>query len=266
MASRKWVLAAAGWAAATAAGAPAYAAPGFVSHRAAYELKLVEGAGTKAPASASGIIAFDFDAACAGYVQTLRQAIDIQPQEGARRLTESRTTTFESRDGGEFRFNILSSGDTTEGHAERNAKGVEIALSRPRPHHFSGGDALFPTEHLAKVLTAAQKGEKILLARVYDGTDDGEKIFDVTAVIGAVDAKPDPDRAAIDPALLGLKRWPVALSYFAHDNRDGTPEYILAFNLYENGVSTGLRLDYGQFVLTGELTKIEFRPPAKCGK
>src|SRR5271166_2150212 len=65
------------------------------SHKAIYDLRLLEGAGTKAPASASGRIAFDFSSACEGYAQTLRQVVDMQPQEGERQVTETRTTTYE---------------------------------------------------------------------------------------------------------------------------------------------------------------------------
>ena len=45
---------------------PDAATPPLASHKAIYELRLLEGAGTKAPASASGRIAFDFSSACEG--------------------------------------------------------------------------------------------------------------------------------------------------------------------------------------------------------
>ena len=75
---------------------------------------------------------------------------------------------------------------------------------------------------------------------------------------------PDPDKGAQIPALRNQTRWPVAVAYFSPNRKDGLPDYVLSFNLYENGVSTGLRLDYGDFVLSGELARIEFPPAAKC--
>ena len=93
----------------------------LASHKAIYELRLLEGAGTKAPAGASGRIAFDFSSACEGYAQTLRQIVDMQPQEGERQVTETRTTTYEDAHGADFRFNIASAGgkdDEVDGHAE----------------------------------------------------------------------------------------------------------------------------------------------------
>ncbi len=244
------------------------AAPPLVSHKAIYELRLLEGAGTKAPAGASGRIAFDFSSACEGYAQTLRQVVDMQPQEGERQVTETRTTTYEDAHGADFRFNIASEGSKDEevdGHAERARGALSIALTRPKPFTISAdNDVLFPTQHIEKVIDAARKGEKIFLARIYDASDDGRKIFDVTAIIGAAEKTPDADKGAQTGNLRGMQRWPVALAYFPPDQRDGVPDYVLSFNLYENGVSSGLKLDYGDFVLSGELTEIEFPTPAKC--
>jgi len=245
------------------------AAQQLASHKAIYDLNLVDGAGTKAPASASGKIAFDFSSVCDGYSQTLRQIVDMQPQEGERQVTETRTTTYEDAKGVDFRFNSESEvgkGEEVDGRAERDARGaVAIALNRPKPFKFNTeNNVFFPTQHIAKVIEAARRGEKVFLARVYDASDDGRKVFDVTAIIGKPASTPDRDKGAQTLALKGLQRWPVALSYFGAGQRDGTPEYVLSFNLYENGVSSGLKLDYGNFVLTGELTGIEFPPAVKC--
>ncbi len=245
------------------------AAPHLVSHKAIYDLELVDGAGANAPASASGRIAYDFSSACEGYAQTLRQVVDMQPQEGARQLTETRSSTYEDARGDDFRFNTASPGGRAaevDGHAERVPGGkVAIALTSPKPLTLNAANGvLFPTQHIETVIEAAEKGEKILLSRVYDGSDDGQKIFNVTAVIGKPETRPDPDKGAHSPVLRGLRRWPVALAYFPVDRRDGAPDYVLSFNLYENGVSTGLKLDYGDFVMTGELAGIEFPPAAKC--
>ena len=59
------------------------------------------------------------------------------------------------------------------------------------------------------------------------------------------------------------------LSYFEgkeKDKSEQTPAYTLGFELYENGVSRALRLDYGNFALKGELKSIEFLKPTRCDK
>ncbi len=247
----------------------ALVAPRLASHKAIYDLELVEGAGANAPASASGRISYDFSSACEGYAQTLRQVVDMQPQEGARQLTETRSSTYEDAKGDDFRFNTATPGARAleiDGHAQRTANGaIAIAVTHPLPFSIKASDnVLFPTQHIERVIEAAERGEKVFLARVYDGSDDGKKIFNVTAIIGKAETGPDHDKGAQSPILRGLRRWPVALSYFPADHRDGPPDYVLSFNLYQNGVSSGLKLDYGDFVMTGELTGIEFPPAAKC--
>ena len=62
----------------------------------------------------------------------------------------------------------------------------------------------------SKVIAAAGRGERIFLSRVYDASDDGRKIFDVTAIIGAEEKEPDADKGARAANLRGLRRWPVA--------------------------------------------------------
>jgi hypothetical protein len=63
-----------------------------------------------------------------------------------------------------------------------------------------------------------------------------------------------------------MKRWPVAISYFEQGKKDGAPAYVLSFDLYENGVSRALKLDYGDFVLAGEMTQLDILPTKTCSK
>jgi hypothetical protein len=242
----------------------------LVSHRAIYDLRLADASGSKAPASASGRIAFDFSSDCGGFNQTLRQVVDLQPDEGDDRISETRSITYEDAAGSDFSFSTArpaDEGGEVDGHAERDASGISIALSRPAPLRLSAQpDVLFPTQHIERMIEAARRGEKVLLARVYDGSEDGRRIYSVTAIIGKPARGPDADRGAQVPAFRDMTRWPVSVAYFPEERHDGLPDYSLSFNLYENGVSTGLKLDYGDFALRGELTRIEFPPPAKCGR
>ena len=63
-----------------------------------------------------------------------------------------------------------------------------------------------------------------------------------------------------------MPRWPVTISYFDAAKPDGPPEYVLSFDLYENGISRALKLDYGDFVLAGELTELHLLPGTACGR
>jgi hypothetical protein len=66
--------------------------------------------------------------------------------------------------------------------------------------------------------------------------------------------------------LAGLKRWPVTVSYFERGAAGGdqVPVYAIKFELYENGISRKLVLDYNDFAISGELTSIEVRDTKPC--
>ena len=40
--------------------------------------------------------------------------------------------------------------------------------------------------------------------------------------------------------------------------------YVMSFELYENGVSRALKLDYGSFTLAGELEDLKVQPAPPC--
>lgn len=248
-------------------------APPLASHRAIYELTLDKSTGAKAPAQARGRIVFDFAASCEGYVQNFRQITELQPAEGSTKLSDMRSTTFEALDAADYRFKVETKVDSVSAEAVdgKALKGkdarVNVDLSRPRRAHIDlAGPALFPTEHLRSIVEAARKGESLLEARVYDGTGEGDKVFDTLTIIGKPLEAPAVEKAAQADALKGVKRWRVSVSYFEPGKRDGQPIYVLSFDLYENGISRALKLDYGDFALKGEMTELSVQPASACRK
>lgn len=257
-----------------AARAESAAAPALVSHRAVYDLTLLKASGAKAPAQARGRIAFDFSGSpCEGYVQNFRQITELQPAEGSAKLSDMRSATFEAGDGADFRFKIETKVDSAraediDGKAQKTKDArLAVDLSKPKRAHVDlAGPTFFPTEHLRRILDSARADETLLEARVFDGTGDGEKIFDTLAVIGKAVVTAPQEKAAQNDALKGVRRWPVAISYFEPGKKDGQPIYVLSFDLYENGVSRALKLDYGDFTLRGEMTELVVSPTAVCKK
>lgn len=255
--------------------APAARAEGvasLASHRAIYELTLDKATGSKAPAQARGRIAFDFAATCEGYVQNFRQITELQPAEGATRLSDMISATFESLDARGFRFKIETKvenaiAESVDGKAQKKDSRIAVDLTKPKRAHLDvDGPAFFPSEHLLHIIDAARAGDALLEARVYDGTGTGEKAFDTLTVIGKPIETPATGKAAQTDALKGMKRWRVAVSYFELGKRDGQPIYVLSFDLYENGISGALTLDYGDFVLKGEMKELSVSPATACKK
>ena len=244
----------------------------LVSHRAVYELTLLKSVGSKSPTAAHGLIAFDFTgSACDGYVQNFRQLTELQPAEGPTRVSDMHSATFEDADGRSFDFKMQTSidngaADAIDGKAWKSAGGLlSVNLAKPKHDKFElDPDVVFPTEHLKRILAAAEAGQNLLEVKVYDGSETGEKVYDTTTFIGRPIADPALEKAVHIPELDNIRRWPVSISYFETGKKDDAPSYTLSFDLYENGISRALRLDYGDFVLAGEMSSLELLSAPGC--
>jgi hypothetical protein len=253
---------------------PAFAAGmPLLAHRAVYDLTLGKTQGGSAPASARGRIVYEFSGSpCEGYSTTFRQITEIQMDEGSGRMSDMSSSTYEDGDGAGFRFKTDTKidgrlVDSIDGRAQRSTDGA-IAVDLAKPVKAKADltpGAVFPTAQILDIVAAAKKDERTAELKVFDGSDNGQKIFDTLTVIGHKADSPPPDKAAADvQQLKDTPRWPVSISYFDPAKRDGPPNYVLGFDLYENGVSGRLRIDYGNYVLNGEMTKFELLPQKAC--
>ena len=261
----------------TAASAgPADEAIRLAPHRAVYDLKLSQTRGKSGIEGVRGRILYDFGGnECEGYALQFRQVSEITLGEGKVAMSDLRATTWEEGAAKSFRFNSQNFmddklKDAVDGRAERGAADTGISLSKPATKKFALQPGVnFPTEHIRSIIVAARAGKTILELPVYDGSDNGEKVYETLSVIGqpiAPDARKPADAAAQEPALSSLTRWPVTISYFDKSVTGGeqTPVYAIAFELYENGISRALTLDYNDFVVRGEMTKLEVKPVVAC--
>jgi hypothetical protein len=157
--------------------------------------------------------------------------------------------------------------------AERVGDHITVKLKQPVAKTFNlEGSVVFPTEQIHKIIDAARAGKSILELTVYDGSDNGEKVYNTLSVIGQPIpgdrsiASPDPSTA--NDKMKTLTRWPVTVSYYDRDARskDGeqTPVYAMSFELFENGVSRALVLDYNDFVISGALGKFDVKDSKPC--
>jgi hypothetical protein len=127
-------------------------------------------------------------------------------------------------------------------------------------------DALFPNAQMKAVIEAARAGKTTLNVRLYDGANSGKEVYDTLSVIGKrIEAKPS-EAPLQRPEFETLARWPVSISYFKVDSGETTPSYTISFELYENGVTGAIKLDYGSFALRGTLTRLDLLPKQDCAK
>jgi len=250
----------------------------LAAHRAAYEISL-SGADDHSPPSgqtpvaATGLIAYEFrGSACEGYASNFRQVTQLQRNEGDPISSDVSSITYEDGAGKALRFEIEGRNSSSEdppiaGSAAREDSGATMVdLAKPAKAKVDiGQDILFPTQHIEQIIARAKANGGPLQARVYDGSDTGKKVFSTLAVIGKPSTGPSLD-ASVSDKLAQIRRWPVTISYFDEAAGDQPPEYTLSFDLYENGVSGSLKLDYGAFALAAKLSKIEWLPETTCSK
>lgn len=249
----------------------------LASHRAVYDLKLAQTRGKRPVHAVRGRILYDFTGSvCEGYALQFRQVSELDNGEGRLAVSDLRATTWEDAFGKRLSFhseNYLNDSlrDAVDGQADRERAGIAVRLNKPDSKTFDVDlDLVFPTEHVRRIIAAGKAGKSLLEVSVYDGSENGEKVYDTLTVIGkqiGPGAAPPGDATSSDIALTKLARWPVSISYFDRAAKGGgeqTPVYSINFELYENGVSRALLLDYNDFVLSGEMTALEMKPPKAC--
>lgn len=259
----------------TAAAAPVILA----NHRAVYDLTLGSSSGTRPVEAARGRIVLDFRGdACRGYTMQTRQVTELTSGESGARLSDLRSTTFEGGDAKEFRFKTTTYTDNqrtppVDGTALLDDNSLSIRLKGSAKPITVAGPVLFPSAHMRRLVEAARAGQTTLSVKVYDGSDDGKKVYDTFALIGHGATGPSPAAADADkdkPLQTGpiaeVRHWPIKLTYYTDGEGERTPVYTLAFDLYENGVSGKIKLDYGEFTLVGTMTTLDLeadKPAAK---
>jgi len=246
----------------------------FLAHQALYDLSLVKSRGSNSINNARGRILYNFSgSACEGYTSEFRQVSELDSGEGKVTLSDLRSTSWEDGAGKSYRFKIdarMNDADSSpvDGIAERNGDHITVKLNQPETKTFTlDGATVFPTEQIRRIITAARDGKPLLELTVYDGSDNGEKVYNTPSVIGQPIAgtkeAQSPDPSTTNDQMKTLTRWPVTVSYYDRDakKKDGeqTPVYSMSFELYENGVSRKLVLDYNDFVIAGALDKFDVK-------
>jgi EipB-like len=259
---------------------PAKAAGGaFLPHQALYDLNLLKSRGSNPINSARGRILYNFSGStCEGYTSEFRQVSELEVGEGKVTLSDLRSNSWEDGAGKSYRFKIdarMNDSDSSpvDGIAERSGDHITVKLKQPEAKTFTlDGATVFPTEQIHRIIDAAKEGKSLLELMVYDGSDNGQKVYNTLTVIGqpinSDKAPTSPDPSTSNEQMKSLTRWPVTVSYYDRDakTKDGeqTPVYAMSFELYENGVSRALVLDYNDFVISGALGKFDVKDSKPC--
>ncbi|MEW6256530.1 MAG: cell envelope integrity EipB family protein [Pseudomonadota bacterium] len=243
--------------------------PPLLPHRAGYALGLDASKPSVKLESARGRIDYEISGdACKGYDVKLHQSNEIDTGEGESSSSDMLSTSWEDGAGTSYKFETLNRANgrvssDVAATVTRGPQGLSVDITKPKRENVElKGEILLPTQHVVKVLQAAADGTTLMEARVFDGSEDGDKVYNTLAVIGrpAKDAATLPDAAK--SVLAGVTYYPVTVSYFTEGDTSQTPAYVMSMSLYENGVIGDMKIDYNDFILRGRIDSLEKLPAA----
>lgn len=245
----------------------------FAPHRAVYDITLERAASGSGVVELAGRMVYELNGSrCEGYTQNMRFVTRVLSQDGTEQLNDLRTSTWEDGAGNRLRFNSEQYRDaklveTTVGDAQREGEGGPIRVKVARPDKQQDeidGLNLFPMQHSTALLVAAEKGQHQFVTGLYDGSEKGEKVYQTSAWIGSRNAA--GKTAGLPAGLEKLRSWPVSIAYFdpGSESKDALPAYELSFSIFENGVSTDMNIDYGDFAVRGQLKELTLFTGSQC--
>lgn len=241
----------------------------LLPHRATYDIRLKDSRWGSGISTLSGKLVVEFNNTCDGYTLNQRFVTQMGDAEGNLTVSDLWLTSWESADGKAFRFNLKNevNGTVVESFQGRARGGLVSYEGNDTKDVALPNDAIFPTEHAVDLIEAALAGDTFVQRTIFDGSGEGE-IYKSYATIGR--EQPQEKRATSLDGVEGATGidarhvWPVTISYFPVSSEETLPEYEVSFLMYENGVSSHMVLDYGEFSVTGKLSKIEPLPKPDC--
>ena len=254
----------------------ASAAPDITPHRAVYDLKLEDAQERSGIRAARGRLAVEISSAgCEGWTVNVRFVNQFTLRRGKSSLLDIHNSSFETADGKSMDF---SSREYVNSKLQTEAKGRArigsgkgtVAMTKPREETFElPKDTAFPLAHTRRLLALAREGKTIDEVNLYEGSAE-QKVFIASSLIG-LKREPGAAKHASDgkhnDALKLLASWPMTVSYYDPTKKsegEQVPSHQVSFQLFDNGVTGDLTIDYGDFKMKGALTHLEMLDLPGC--
>ncbi len=257
-----------GFAAAAAAmvllsGAAARAAVPLASHRVVYDLSLGKVRNNATIATASGRMALEFQDVCDGYIYLQRVRTRILYAEGEQLVTDYSLSSWDSRDGSQFRFSLNQAANGNElerfeGTATTGPDGGKVVYKIPEGKELDlPAGVIFPVTHTKRILEQARKGNRLLTVYIFDGGGE-DALSTATAFIKPTDSRDAPE------GMENMAAWRIRMGFFDIEGRDSLPSFEVSFRLFDNGVADRLEMDYGDFTLKGKIIYFKLLDEPEC--
>jgi hypothetical protein len=248
----------------------------IAAHRAVYDLDAIRISGGSQIASVKGRLVLEVQGSvCEGWTVNFRMVSRYFRNAGDPRLIDTQSSAYESGDALAMQYSSREFVDS-ELKSESRVK-VKRATSEGAASGTLSGEGVnsfavpagtfFPIQHQHMLMARAERGEERDASLIFDGSD-GANTYRAITLIGRRREAGSHRQDLVGSAariLEALPSWPMTISYFPTAGTDQeTPAYQVGFDLYENGIASGLELDYGEFALGGRLADLELLPADEC--
>jgi len=242
----------------------------LISHRAIYRMSLDGATGGSEVVAADGMMLYRFGETCDGWTVENRTYLRLSYERGADTETVWTFVSWEAADGLKFRFNARYEQDGSvveklKGEASLKAAGAagsaRFSLPEEEMVELPEG-AMFPTEHMLKLIAAAQADQKILNEVVFDGSSL-ENPYRVNAVMAALPPG-EAEALAKTAGLPSSPAWWVRMAFFPYRGEDPLPEFELGARYRDDGVADKITQHFEDFSLVLRLKDLEVLPKPDC--
>jgi hypothetical protein len=238
-------------------------------HRAIYRMALSSAARHSDVVSANGVMIYRFARGCDGWTVENQTFLRLLYENDSQADTLWSFASWESADGRRFRFHARYDQDgktieKLEGQAELDAVGGagQARLSQPDKVIALPSGTLFPTEHVRRVIAAAEQGKHRLNRVVFDGAS-----LDDPYVVNALFGPLPPALAEAQARDLGIPvkpAWWTRIAFFPFDTKEELPEFEMAANYRSDGIADKIVQSFDSFALDVQAKKIELLPAPDC--
>lgn len=238
----------------------------FMPHRAVYDVELSHARSGSQLSNVSGKMSYEWQPTCEGWISNHSFDLSYDYIDRGAMNVSSHFSTFEPFDGREYQFasKRSESGRVYEeirGQALlKDGQGGLASYSAPEDLSFDlPAGALFPMQHTLDLIDNIRAGKRFYNAVIFDGSDV-EGASEVNTVIGnPVTSLPalENDGADLDEKLLKGRAWNLRMAFFPLSKAQEIAEYEIDLILHENGVVSGIEIEYEDFSVRQNLVKLE---------
>ena len=233
-------------------------------HKAIYTISLQSVDSGSAISDIKGKMVIELRQDCQGWALIQDAANVMELKNAPADLMRSRYVAWESHDGKMFKFSserVFNErvADKVDGTAGFGANGGLITYINPEKRQVAIEKGTLPgISHMQNLITQAKNGKAHASEIVFDGSFFGNPV-QINTFIGN-------EKKSCANAAKAQSAWPMSLAVYALPSTGSNPNFEITQTLADNGVMCSYTINFGDYIVKGELERVEFIPQKRCAK